>query len=108
MRKLLLALAVLFSASDVANAQTRDPRLQPFSASSFWNTPLGTGAQFQAATDTETAMLLDPKLGNVWIGANAIGVYPTAPTHPVMRWSYKGPSMTGHWVLKWRAPAMKR
>jgi hypothetical protein len=100
MRKLLLVLVVLFSAHHGSSAQTRDPRLQPFAASSFWNTPLGTGAQFQAATDTETAMLLDPKLGNVWIGANAIGVYPTAPTDPVMRWSYKGRSMTGHWLFR--------
>jgi hypothetical protein len=100
MRKLLLALVVLFFAQHVSSAQTRDPRLQPFSAASFWNTPLGTGAQFQAATDTETAMLMDPKLGNVWIGANAIGVYSTAPTDPVMRWTYKARSMTGKWLYR--------
>jgi hypothetical protein len=100
MRKLLLALVMLFSAHHVSSAQTRDPRLQPFSATSFWNTPLGTGAQFQAATDSESAMLLDWKLGNAWIGANAIGVYSTAPTDPVMRWTYKGRSMTGRWLFR--------
>jgi hypothetical protein len=97
---LLSLFAMLFVAASEATAQVRDPRLQPFSASSIWNTPLGKEAQFQAASDTETAMLMDSKLGNVWIGQDAIGVYPTAPSDPERTWNYKARSMTGKWLYR--------
>lgn len=54
----------------------RDYTLQPFSSTSIWNLPIGTGASFESATDSRTA--------NV-IGAGGVWVNESQYSHPITR-----------------------
>lgn len=52
-----------------SGSKYRNATQQPFRSSSFWNTPLGNGATFQAATDPETASIITTNPGGVPAGA---------------------------------------
>lgn len=82
----------------VALAQTtmpgvRDPAEQPFANDSIWNTPIGRGADYQAADAAESQMLHTDNSGGPggsypWIAADAIGLYRATTSAPVATWRY--------------------
>jgi len=68
-----LALATAACGGNGGNGSGRDAVLHPFASDSPWNMPIGTEAQFEAATDPATADLLATNLRgvtiNVWMNA---------------------------------------
>jgi hypothetical protein len=82
--------------------EQRDVEMQPFSATSIWNTPLGRGAQFQSREDPETAMLRSDNIGGhaksyAWIQRDAFGVYRAKKSDPLVRWTFQARSATAPW-----------
>ena len=80
----------------------RDPVDQPFADNSIWNTPIGRGAQYQAADAAESRMLHTDDAGGhsgsyPWIGADAIGLYHARANDMVMRWLYNARSGSVPW-----------
>lgn len=49
----------LSSCSAIAIAGCRDPTRQPFASSSYWNTPIGTGAKYVPAGVNQKGFLFD-------------------------------------------------
>jgi hypothetical protein len=89
----VLLAAVLALLAQPAAAETRSPTLWPFSATSPWNTPMGTGATYDspacnAAVQAEAGDALAP-----WIHAEnySYPVYWTSVTDP-LKTIYKGSS----------------
>jgi len=81
-----LSQSLIFLLASVASAQTRDPYKQPFSSSSIWNLPIGTGAQYVKATikqSTQYGMTVDPDI---------IVLKPTQPVTPIV---YNGDGWDG-------------
>ena len=73
MGAVVVVVAMLFGAA-LADAQTRTPSQWPFDASSPWNTPLGTGAQYATPTcDTQVRAEASNTL-LPWINAERFGV----------------------------------
>ncbi|QOG22158.1 MULTISPECIES: hypothetical protein [Bradyrhizobium] len=100
---LVCGFSAAFLDSEVRAGSGRDPRLQPFSNASFWNTPLGKGASFQDPQETETAMIRNESVGGhaasyAWIGVDLLKIDRQKADDPVMRWEYKGRSSTGPWL----------
>lgn len=84
----------------------RNPLTQPFKSSSFWNTPLGDGATFQAATDAETACAINPKPGGVnsgaypWVGGASDGAnnfVQLSTSDPMTNFSFASRCMYAPW-----------
>lgn len=74
-------------------AGVRDPAAQPFADDSIWNTPIGRGAEYQAADAAESRMLHTDHSGGSggsypWIAADAIGLYHVSTSDPVATWRY--------------------
>ncbi|MHB2166101.1 hypothetical protein [Alsobacter sp. R-9] len=80
----------------------REPWLQPFSAQSVWNTPLGRGAIFQDGKALETSTYLNRNAGQINGAVRIIGfpeypVFKGKPTDPVVRWTYQHRAGTLPW-----------
>jgi hypothetical protein len=100
---LLLASATgVFAAGAALGEPARDPYLQPFSADSIWNTPLGRGAVFQDPSAPETAMLHSENVGGQassysWISGDGLRIFRQKAGDPLVRWLYDGRSATAPW-----------
>ncbi|MCJ2062171.1 hypothetical protein MKK63_05575 [Methylobacterium sp. J-088] len=70
---------------------------RPFSSSSPWNTPIGTGAQFQSRTDTETAAVEHGPGTVTWVYDNAVTIYQAKSTDPLATWSYTSHEPNATW-----------
>lgn len=67
---------------------TRVAWLWPFATSSFWNTPIGDGATYEAAGDVATANLLDTQFGIALNGDRwSHPIYRAAASDPVITMS---------------------
>lgn len=84
----------------------RDPTIQPFKSSSFWNTPLGAGATYQLATDPETASVIVTSPGGVnagaypWIGGiqgGANNFVQCRESDPISNFTFASRAMYGPW-----------
>ena len=70
---------------------------RPFSSSSPWNTPIGTGAQFQSRTDTETTAVEHAPGSVTWVYDNAVTIYQAKSTDPLATWSYTSHEPNATW-----------
>jgi hypothetical protein len=80
---------------------TRQAHLWPFSSTSPWNLPVGSGARYESANDLRTRNLLDPSVP-AWVNA---GQY----SHPIYRASSSDPWATvrrpGHPDVRYQIPS---
>ncbi|KMO39073.1 hypothetical protein VQ02_10510 [Methylobacterium variabile] len=72
---------------------------QPFAPSSIWNTPIGSNAQFQAASGAQTASIQHQSGVNTWIGEDAIPIYQAKSTDPMATWSYESRATNSDWTF---------
>jgi hypothetical protein len=72
---------------------------QPFAPSSIWNTPIGSNAQFQAASGAQTASIQHQAGVNTWIGQDAIPIYQAKSTDPMATWSYDSRGTNADWTF---------
>jgi hypothetical protein len=87
----------------VAGAPARDAFLWPFASTSPWNMPVGSGAQFEAASAPRTSNLNDPR-ATAWVNAREYSA-------PIYRASSSDPLATvvdGDERAQYRIPAAAR
>jgi hypothetical protein len=98
---LKLLIASLCSSFFLANAADTYAE-HPFSATSIWNTPIGTGATYQAKSGLESTMISNQNAGGnskayPWIGSEAFGIYQATESDPVAVWNYSSRAGTLPW-----------
>ncbi|MCF4129288.1 carbohydrate-binding domain-containing protein [Methylobacterium sp. SyP6R] len=71
---------------------------QPFAPSSIWNTPIGSNAQFQAASGAQTASIQHQAGVNTWIGQDAIPIYQATASDPIATWNYDSRGTNADWT----------
>ncbi|TNC16102.1 hypothetical protein FF100_02230 [Methylobacterium terricola] len=72
---------------------------QPFAPSSIWNTPIGSNAQFQAASGAQTASIQHQAGVNTWIGQDAIPIFQAKSTDPMATWTYESRATNSDWTF---------
>jgi hypothetical protein len=93
--------------SSMASQTTPKPRAlvaQPFSNTSIWNTPIGSGAQYRDADDPETKLLRSKDAGGpggsyTWVATDTFSVYRTDASDELATWHYDSRSATAPWPL---------
>lgn len=97
-----IGVSALQSARGDGRPVTRDPRLQPFAATSIWNTPIGTGAAYSAEQAPETRMLRTddaggPRKSVIWIGHDVMAIARARENDPLAPWSFGSRAATALW-----------